>query len=31
MVSHDETLTGRFDEVMRLDEIAVCDQGAVAP
>ncbi len=27
MVSHDETLTDRFDEVMRLDEIAVCSHG----
>ncbi len=27
MVSHDETLTDRFDEVMRLDEIAVCRHG----
>jgi putative ABC transport system ATP-binding protein len=27
MVSHDETLMGRFDEVMRLDQIAVCRQG----
>jgi putative ABC transport system ATP-binding protein len=28
MVSHDETLAGRFDQVMRLDEIATCSQGA---
>jgi putative ABC transport system ATP-binding protein len=26
MVSHDETLTGRFDEVMHLDAIARCSQ-----
>jgi putative ABC transport system ATP-binding protein len=28
MVSHDESLAPRFDQVMRLDEIAVCHQGA---
>ena len=27
MVSHDETLAGRFDEVMHLDAIARCSQG----
>ena len=27
MVSHDETLAGRFDEVMHLDAIARCTQG----
>jgi putative ABC transport system ATP-binding protein len=27
MVSHDESLGPRFDEVMRLDEIAVCSHG----
>ena len=30
MVSHDESLAPRFDRVMRLDEIAVCRQGAGA-
>ena len=30
MVSHDESLAPRFDQVMRLDEIAVCRQGADA-
>ena len=28
MVSHDETLAGRFDKVMRLDQIATCGQGS---
>ena len=28
MVSHDESLAPRFDQVLRLDEIAVCRQGA---
>jgi putative ABC transport system ATP-binding protein len=28
MVSHDETLAPRFDQVLRLDEIAVCRHGA---
>jgi putative ABC transport system ATP-binding protein len=28
MVSHDESLAGRFDRVMRLDEIATSEQGA---
>ena len=28
MVSHDESLAPRFDQVMRLDEIATCRQGA---
>lgn len=28
MVSHDRTLADRFDRVIRLDEIAVCGQGA---
>jgi len=27
MVSHDESLAGRFDQVVRLDEIAICRQG----
>ncbi|HJU30554.1 MAG TPA: ATP-binding cassette domain-containing protein [Hyphomicrobiaceae bacterium] len=31
MVSHDETLVPRFDEVMRLDDIAVCRQGRPSP
>jgi putative ABC transport system ATP-binding protein len=30
MVSHDESLAPRFDQVMRLDEIAVCRQAAYA-
>lgn len=28
MVSHDETLAGRFDKIMRLDQIATCRQGS---
>jgi putative ABC transport system ATP-binding protein len=28
MVSHDESLAPRFDQMMRLDEIATCQQGA---
>jgi putative ABC transport system ATP-binding protein len=31
MVSHDESLAPRFDQVMRLDEIAQCRQGAGGP
>jgi hypothetical protein len=27
MVSHDETLAGRFDEVMRLETIAISGRG----
>jgi putative ABC transport system ATP-binding protein len=30
MVSHDESLAPRFDETMRIDEIAICEQGTRA-